>query len=110
MTLKFDGWHWKTIGHLFRATSSSVHHFVAIGEFSLELQSGNTQLGSKFLSSVAMKFDLDIWPLTLTVCMEITHVYGNNPWKFYDDTMMETVKRDDRQTDRRTDRRTEPFI
>ena len=31
----------KTIGHLFYATSSIVHHSVAIGEFKLELQSGN---------------------------------------------------------------------
>ena len=36
----------KTIGHLFYATSSFVHHFVAIGEFKLELQSGNAQSGS----------------------------------------------------------------
>ena len=46
VTLKFDGWPWKTIGHLFYATSSFVHHFVAIGEFKLELQSGNGQSGS----------------------------------------------------------------
>ena len=45
-TLKFDGWPWKTIGHLFYATSSFVHHFVAIGEFKLQLQSGNAQSGS----------------------------------------------------------------
>ena len=44
--LKFDGWPWKTIGHLFYANSSFVQHFVAIGEFKLELQSGNTQSGS----------------------------------------------------------------
>ena len=43
---KLDGWPWKTIGHLFYATSSFVHHFVAIGEFKLELQSGNAQSGS----------------------------------------------------------------
>ena len=43
VTLKFDGWPWKTIGHLFYATSSFVHHFVPIGEFKLELQSGNAQ-------------------------------------------------------------------
>ena len=36
----------KTIGHLFYATSSFVHHFVAIGEFKLQLQSGNAQSGS----------------------------------------------------------------
>ena len=46
VTLKFDGWPWKTIGHLFYATSSFVQHFVVIGEFKLELQSGNTQSGS----------------------------------------------------------------
>ena len=33
-------------GHLFYATSSFLHHFVAIGEFKLELQSGNAQSGS----------------------------------------------------------------
>ena len=45
VTLKFDGWPWKTIGHLFYATSSFVQHFVAIGEFKLELQSGSAQSG-----------------------------------------------------------------
>ena len=47
VTLQFDVWPWKTIGHLFYATSSFMHHFVAIGEFKLELQSGNAQFGSK---------------------------------------------------------------
>ena len=46
VTLKFDGWPWKTIGHLFYATSSLVQHFVPIGECKLELQSGNAQSGS----------------------------------------------------------------
>ena len=46
VTLKFDRWHWKTIGHLFYTTSSFVHHFKAMGEFKLELQSGNGQFGS----------------------------------------------------------------
>ena len=46
VTLKFDGWPWKTIGHLFYATSSFVQHFVVIGSFKLELQSGNAQSGS----------------------------------------------------------------
>ena len=47
VTLKFDGWPWKTIGHLFCAASSFVHHFITIIEFKLELQSGNAQFGSK---------------------------------------------------------------
>ena len=46
VTSKFDVWPWKTIGHLFYATSSFVHHFIAIGEFKLELKSGNAQSGS----------------------------------------------------------------
>ena len=40
LTLKFDGWPSKTTGHLFY-TSRFVLHFVAIGEFKLELWSGN---------------------------------------------------------------------
>ena len=63
MTLKFDRWPWKTIGHLFYATSSFVHHFVAIGEYKLELQSGNANLGQirRFLEPC----DLEIWWMTL---------------------------------------------
>ena len=64
VTLKFNGWPWKTIGHLFYATSSFVHHFIAIGKFKLELQSGNGQLGLKndhFLSRVTLKFDRWHW-------------------------------------------------
>ena len=41
VTLKFDGWPQKTIGHLFYATLRFLHHFVAISEFKLELKSGN---------------------------------------------------------------------
>ena len=63
VTLKFDRWPSKTIGHLFYATSSCVHHFVAIGEFKLELQSGNAQSGSN--STIFRKRDLQIWHMTL---------------------------------------------
>ena len=55
VTVKFDGWPCKTIGHLFYATSSFVHHFVAIGEFKLELQSGNAQSGSNSTIFRAMR-------------------------------------------------------
>ena len=47
VTLKFDRWPWKIKGHLFYTTPSFVHHFKSIGEFKLELQSGNAQFGSK---------------------------------------------------------------
>ena len=64
VTLKFDGWPWKTIGHLFYTTPSFVHHFKSIGEFKLELQSGNAQFGSK-LAIFCPK-----WPWNLTDDLE----------------------------------------
>ena len=63
VTLKFDGWPCKTIGHLFYATSSFVYHFIPIGDLKFELQSGNAQFGSNatiFFSRVTLKFDG--WP------------------------------------------------
>ena len=61
--MKFDVWPWKTIGHLYYATSSSMHHFVAIGEFKLELQSGNAQFGSKSMIFLAVwPWHFDVWP------------------------------------------------
>ena len=56
---KFDGWPWKTIRHIFYATSSFVHYFVAIEEFKLELQSGNAQSGSNSTIFLAL------WPWNL---------------------------------------------
>ena len=59
VTLKFDWWHWKTIGHLFYATSSFVHHFIAIGEFKLGVTVRKRPIWDKisnFLSCVTLKF------------------------------------------------------
>ena len=63
VTVKFDGWPCKTIGHLFYATSSFVHLFVPIGEFKLKLQSGNAQSGSNWM--FLEPCDLEIWRMTL---------------------------------------------
>ena len=95
VTLKFDGWPSKTIGHLFNATSSLVHHFVAIGEFRLELQSGNAQSGSKSTIFWA------VWPWNLTDDLEkqqdtspkhyqaiciISSSYVNSNWSYSPET------------------------
>ena len=64
VTLKFDGWPWKTIGHLSVAVSSFVQHFIAIGKFKLELQSGNAQFGSN--SSIFRA----VWPWNLRYDLE----------------------------------------
>ena len=63
VTLKFNGWPWKTIGQLSFAVSSFMQHFIAISEFKLELQSRNAQLGQiqRFLELC----DLEIWSMTL---------------------------------------------
>ena len=64
VTLKFYGWPWKTIGHLSFAVSSFVQHFIAIGEFKLELESGNAQFGSNSTNFIA------VWPWNLTFDLE----------------------------------------
>ena len=71
-----------------------MHHFIIICEFKPESYSPETiKLGFDLC-------DLDLWPLTLTFCMDITLVIGNNSRKFHDDTMMGTLsKRSHRQTD-----------
>ena len=72
VTLKFDGWPWKTLWHLSYVTCSFVNHLITICEFKLELQSGNDQFG----------FDpcgLDFCPLTLTFYMDFTFVNGDYP-------------------------------
>ena len=60
VTLKYHGWPWKTIGHLCYATSRFEHHFIAICEFELELQSQKSKFWVKidnFFSPVTLKFD-----------------------------------------------------
>ena len=64
VTLKFDSWLWKTIGHLFFFASSLLHDFIAISEFKPKLQSGNTQFGSK--SAIFCP----VWPWNLTDDLE----------------------------------------
>ena len=64
VTLQFDVWPWKTIGHLFYSISSFVYHFVAIGAFKLELQSGNAQFGSNSMIFSA------VWPWNLMYDLE----------------------------------------
>ena len=64
--LKFDRWPCKTIGHFFYATSSFVHHCIAIGEFKLELQSSNAQFRS---NSTIFR---SVWPWNLTYDLEKT--------------------------------------
>ena len=62
VTLKLDGWPWKTIGHLSYATWSFMQHFITICIFKLELQSENCLVGF-WPGAVTLTFDLWPWPL-----------------------------------------------
>ena len=65
VTLKFEGWPWKTIGHFSYAPASSVHHFIAIGDLKLELRVRKRSIWVKIDDSfirVTLKFDK--WPWT----------------------------------------------
>ena len=53
----------KKIGHLFYVASSFVHHFTAISEFKLELQSGTPNLGQ--IRQFLKPCDLEIWQMSL---------------------------------------------
>ena len=59
VTVKFDGWPRKTIGHFVYTTSSFVHHFKSIGDFKLDLQSRNAQSGSELV------IFYPVWPWNL---------------------------------------------
>ena len=95
VTLKYDGWPWKAIGHLSYITLSFLHHFIDIGEFKLELQFGNGQVGF---------WPLWPWPFAWTslLSLEIT------PENFMMIRWWEHSEKGvtDGQTDRRMDRQT----
>ena len=128
---------------------SHMLHFIAIGEFKLEIQCGNTQFRSKYgifvlreleLWRMTLKnnratplchlkhctsfcnhqwfqtrvkvrksqnwdkncfnlHDLDLWTLTLTVCMDITSLNGNYSWKLHGGTIAGTLWKKVSQTD-----------
>ena len=114
VTLEFDGWPWKTIGHRFHAISSFANHTISIAEFKLEFQSGSAHIFSTCVFFICFDLcDLDLWFLTLTFCMDINFVNGNNSWIFHyykmSGTLWKSVTdgRTDRQTDGRTDGRTD---
>ena len=81
----------KTIEHLFYATLSFLHHFIAIGEFKLDYSPETPNLGQNrlFFSCVTLKFDgwpwtrqiWGIWKLRLAYSPETPNL-GQNRWCF----------------------------
>ena len=95
VTLKFDGWPSKTIGHLFYATSSFVYHFIPFGEFKFEKQSGNAQFGSNATIFTAVRTwnlmdDLEkqwgISSMLLQAVCSISYPLMNSNWSYSPET------------------------
>ena len=63
VTLKFDVWPWKTIGHLFYAISSFVHHFVPLVNSNWSYSPETPNLGQ--IRRFWEPCDLEIWRMTL---------------------------------------------
>ena len=102
VTLKFDGWPWKTIRHLFYATSSFVHDFIIICEFKVTARKGLSWV----LTFVTLTFDLWPWPFARTSRPSMVITPKNSGW--YDDrNIAKKVWPKNGQTDGRTDGRTD---
>ena len=70
---------------LFYSTSSFVHHFKAMGELKLEIQSGNAQFGSKL--AIFCPLDLEIWRMALEInrapllcCFKLCASFQSHGW------------------------------
>ena len=63
VTFKFEGWPWKTTGHLLYNTLSFAYHYKAIDEFKLELRVQKRSIRVK-ISDFFVPRDLEIWWMT----------------------------------------------
>ena len=80
------------IGHLFYITSSFVHHLKPLGEFKLELMSGNAQFGTKSAPPLLpwkLTDDFEIQHLFFTTLsfMIISKPWVNSNWSYSPETL-----------------------
>ena len=71
-----------------QVTSSKQHQAVCI--ISSSYVNSNWRYSPETVKLGLDLCDLDLWPRTLTFCMDLTVVIGNNSLKFHDDMMMGT--------------------
>ena len=102
VALKFDGWMWKSIGHHLYTSTSFAYHFCSL----LWIETGFSALKRPNWGQICFHHcEHDIWLLTLTSCMNIASINGNNSWKCHNDTnddaedIVKKVWRTDGQTD-----------
>ena len=97
-------WPWNLTDDLEKQYGTSSNQHQAICIISSSYVNSNRSYSPETVELGCDLCDLNLWPLTLTFCMDLTLVIGNNSWKFHDDTMMGTYsKRCDRQTDGQTE-------
>ena len=118
----------ETIWHIFHANSSFVHYSIAICEFKLKLRLGDAQFVSELsilgpvwpwnLTEVLEKqedtttsvnsngsygfkwlYDLHLWPVTLTLCMDNTSINGNTSGKCHDVAKKKNIVKNVLRTD-----------
>ena len=104
VTLKFDGWPWKSLAHLTYASSSVVQHCSH-----LRIHTGVMvrKRPSGVMTSVTLTFVLWPWPF---VCTSLLSTVITPKYFMTIRCQEHYKKRCDRQTDGRTDRRKRPFI
>ena len=105
VTLKFDGWPWKTIGHLSLATSRFLQHIIIICEFKLELTVRKRL--SWVMTSMNLAFDLwpELFAWTSLLSLVITHKnFVMLRWQKHSEKGV-TDRQTDKQTDKQTDRK-----
>ena len=101
-------WPWNLTDDLEKQKGTSSKQHQALCFISSSYVQSNWSYGPETAKWGHDLCDLDLWPLTLTFCMDVTSVIGNNSWKFMMIRWQEHSQKG--VTDRRTDRRTEPFI
>ena len=83
-------WPWNLMNDIEKQDGTSPKQHQAICFISLSNVNSNRSYSPEKVKLGCDIFDLHLWPLTLTFCMDLTLVIGNNSWKFHDDLMMET--------------------
>ena len=95
-------WPWNLTDHLEKQWGTSPKQHQAICIISSSYVNSNWSYRPETVTLGCDLCDLDLWPLTLTFCMDITFVIGNNFMmiQWWEHSQKGVT---DRQTDRRTD-------
>ena len=83
-------WPWNLTDDLEKRKGTSPKQHQAICIISSSYVNSNLSYSPETVKLGRGLCDLELWPLTLIFCMDLTLVLGDNSRKFHDDTMMGT--------------------